>query len=363
MTDTELTVRYVLSFLVPLVAALLLTPWAGRLARRTGILDRPAENKVHLEARPYLGGLAVAGGLVLVAAVNTGLTAEVATILLGALSLSALGLVDDLRKVGPVVKVAVEIGAGLALWIAGIRAGLFGVYGLDLALTVLWVVAVTNAVNLIDNMDGLASGVAAISALAFFVIAARQGDYLVGSLALAVSGASAGFLRHNFPPAKIFLGDSGSLLLGFLLAALGLKLDVVSGSGPARAAIAVFLIGVPVFDTVLVVLARLRERRRIYVGGTDHSSHRLARRGLSARRVALATYGVQAALCLLAIWLARASDAAILFVVAGVGVVAAAGLVFFLLAAPAGTTGILDVVAAERDTLGTTAHVESHLTP
>lgn len=346
MNNTELATRYVLSFLVPLTAAITLTPWAGRFARRKGIINHPVENRYHSEAMPYLGGLAVAGGLVLVLAVTSGLTAQILTILLGAFAMLVLGLVDDWRNVRPSIKIVVEIGAGLALWLAGIRAGVFGIYGLDLAITLLWVVAVTNAVNLIDNMDGLASGVAAVVAFAFFVIAARQGEYLVASLALAVSGASMGFLRHNFPPAKIFLGDAGSLLLGFLLAALGLKLDVVSGGAPARAAIAVFLLGVPLFDTVLVVLARLRERRPIQAGGTDHSSHRLARLGLTARRVAFATYGVQAALCLLAIWLARASDTTILFVVVVVGVVAVSGLALFLRAAPPGAN-VVNMFAAD----------------
>ncbi len=334
MSVPEIVTRYVLAFLVPLFATIALTPWAARLARRKGILNHPAENRYHHEAVPYLGGLAVAGGLVLVAAVTTGLSGQILTILLGALAMMMLGFVDDWRNVRPSMKVAVEMGAGLALWLAGIRAGFFGIAGLDLALTMLWVVAVTNALNLIDNMDGLASGVAAVAGFSFFVVAARQGDYLVGSLALAVSGASSGFLRHNFPPAKIFLGDAGSLLLGFLLAALGLKLDVVSGSATARAAIAVFMLGVPLFDTALVVLARLREGRPIHAGGTDHSSHRLVRLGLSDRKVAFVTYGAQTVTCLLGIWLARASDAAIVSAVLSGGLVALAGLGLFLVAAP-----------------------------
>lgn len=142
-------------------------------------------------------------------------------------------------------------------------------------------------------MDGLASGVSAIAAFAFFVIAARRGDFLVASFALAVTGASVGFLRHNFPPARIFLGDAGSLFLGFLLAALGLKLDLVGETSFARFVIPTLVLGVPVFDTMLVVLDRFRDGRPVYRGGTDHSSHRMATLGLSHRAIALATYGLQ----------------------------------------------------------------------
>jgi UDP-GlcNAc:undecaprenyl-phosphate GlcNAc-1-phosphate transferase len=182
-------------------------------------------------------------------------------------------------------------------------------------------------------MDGLAPGVAAIAALAFFVVASDHGDYLVGSFALAVAGASLGFLRHNFPPARIFLGDAGSLMLGFLLAAIGLKLDLVGEDGLIRSAVPLLILGVPIFDMVLVILDRLRGKRPVYRGGIDHSSHRLADLGLSGRAVALSTYGVQAACCGVALWLLTVSDGtalSILFAVGAIGVTALALLLFTL---------------------------------
>ena len=178
----------------------------------------------------------MAGGLATVGVVAASTSGRLLTVLLAAAVLGGLGLIDDRGGVGPVVKIIVEVGCALALWAVGIRAGLFGLYGLDLMLTVVWVVAVTNAVNMIDNMDGLSSGLAALASLTFFLISAGNGDYLVASLAVALAGATLGFLRYNFPPASIFLGDAGTLMIGFLLAAVSLQLDLVgeTGSGPRR---------------------------------------------------------------------------------------------------------------------------------
>ena len=149
---------------LPFWLTLLLTPLAWRLAHRLGVVDHPREHKFHREATPYLGGLAVALGVLAVAAVTAGTASQVLTILAGGLAATVLGLVDDWRGVGPLVKLLVEASIGVALWMAGVRAGLFGIEALDLILTVVWVVAITNAMNLLDNMDGIAAGVAAVCA-------------------------------------------------------------------------------------------------------------------------------------------------------------------------------------------------------
>jgi UDP-GlcNAc:undecaprenyl-phosphate GlcNAc-1-phosphate transferase len=152
------------------------------------------------------------------------------------------------------------------------------------------VVTVTNAVNILDNMDGVATGVVAVAATGFFAMAAFQGDYVVASFALALAGGSLGFLVHNFPPAKVFMGDAGSLMLGFLLAVLSLKLDAATPHEIVRAVVAVLAVGVPLFDLALVILARSRGGRPIFKGGLDHAAHRLSASGLSGRHVALAAY-------------------------------------------------------------------------
>lgn len=303
MTDP---IRYVLAFMLPLIGTWLVVPSVARLAIRVGMVDHPKKDRFHTDPTPYLGGLAVAAGLALIGTVAASAQRELLVIVACGFALGAVGFVDDWRSIDPRVKLGLEAAAGAALWLVGVRAGFFGIAGLDLALTIGWIVVITNAVNLLDNMDGLCSGVIAISATTFFAIAAQRGDYLVGSFALAVAGGSLGFLRHNYPPAKIFLGDAGSLMLGFFLGSLALKLDLIGPSGPVRAGIVLLIVGVPLFDTLLVIIARLREGRIVYQGSTDHSSHRLATLGLSSSGVAVAMYVVQIGLCGVALLLAHA---------------------------------------------------------
>jgi UDP-GlcNAc:undecaprenyl-phosphate GlcNAc-1-phosphate transferase len=321
-----LPLRYSLAFGLPLLITVWATPVAARLARRAGLIDQPKDGRFNGLPIPFLGGVAVAVGLLVMGLAMSGWEREILVILACGVGLGVVGLVDDWRGVGPLAKIGFEVLAALALWFANVRAGLFGDYLLDLGLTIVWVVLVTNAINLLDNMDGLSSGVVAIAALTFFTIAASQGDFLVGSFALVIAGASLGFLRHNFPPASIFLGDAGSLMLGFLLSALALKLDLVGESGVVRSAVAALVLGVPIFDTVLVVVARLREHRPVYLGGTDHSSHRLAHRGLSTRTVAALTYSVQACCCAIALTLVDARGRVLVPAVIGVAAAATLGL-------------------------------------
>jgi len=314
---------YVAAFSVPLVVTLIVTPIAARVARRWGVLDAPGGHKVHAVAVPYLGGIAVAVGLLLVGSLAAGASGQLVVVLAGALVLACVGLLDDVWTVSPWIRLAYEVVAGVSLWAAGIRAGVFETPWLDLPVTVVWVVAVTNAFNFIDNMDGIAAGVAAASALGIAAIAGRNGDYLVTSMALAVAGAAIGFLRYNLPPARIFLGDAGSMLLGFLVASLILKLDLPVGPWPPRVLTTVLLAGVALFDLTVVVAARLRDGRPVWSGGTDHTSHRLVARGHPRARVIVVATGAQlgcsalafglyprsttiavaALLCLIAAWL------------------------------------------------------------
>jgi UDP-GlcNAc:undecaprenyl-phosphate GlcNAc-1-phosphate transferase len=333
--------RYGLAFAVPLLATVVLTPFAGRLAHRFGVLDHPGGHKTHHEATPYLGGLAVGAGLLLVATFATGANGELLTVLIGAIVLAAVGLIDDVQGVPPLLRLGYEAVAGLALWLVGIRAGVLNTPWIDLPVTVLWVVAVTNAFNFIDNMDGLAAAAAVMSALGIGAIAAHNGDYLVGSFAFAVSGAALGFLRYNFPPAKIFLGDAGSMLLGFLVAALTLNLDLPVGAAAPRALSTVLLAAVPLFDLTLVVVARLGGHRPVYQGGTDHLSHRLAAAGVSRRTIVLMVAGAQAACSALAFVVYRQPQPVVLGVGAAVLVIWLGLLVTLLrMPAPAGAADL-----------------------
>jgi UDP-GlcNAc:undecaprenyl-phosphate GlcNAc-1-phosphate transferase len=339
------TARYALAFVAPFATTLLLTPLVARAARRLGFMAHPMEGRFHSTATPYLGGLAMAGGLVVVAQLVTGPAGQMAVVLLGGLVMVCLGFLDDWRRVGPVVKVTVEASVGVACWIAGIRAGVFGIEALDLLLTVAWFVVVTNALNLLDNMDGVAAGVVAIASIGLFAIAAGQGEFLVGSLAIALTGTSLAFLRYNFPPARIFMGDAGSLPIGFLLAALCAKLDLVGPNNVVRAVIPILILAVPLFDMTLVVISRLRERVPVYQGGIDHSAHRLTARGYSGRAVALAAYAAQAACSSLALWLARSPDRTVLIVAVLAGLASSLVMAELLRISPP-----VGVIAAKRQT-------------
>ena len=271
-----------------LALSLVLVPVALGVALRFGLLDHPGPAKSHAKAVPYLGGAAIVVSFaVVVVAGNvvdpppSGLGQLAGFLGLGVL-LAVVGLVDDLGNgLSPWFRLVIELGAGLGVWWLGISPHLAGVpKPMDALITVLWVIGITNAFNLLDNMDGLSAGVAIIAALAIFGVALLQQRYLVSALALALAGCASGFLRANFHPAKIYMGDAGSLFLGFILAVLLLKLRA---NAPTRVPVAVILAipGVAIFDTTLVSASRLAHRISPFQGGRDHTSHRLVRLGLS----------------------------------------------------------------------------------
>ena len=257
---------------------------------------------------------------------TAGSSGQLIVVVAGAIVLGIVGMLDDVSPVSPWIRLAYEVVASIALWLVGIRAGVFDTAWIDLPLTILWVVSVTNAFNFIDNMDGIAAGVAAAAALGIAAIAVSEGDFLVASLSLATAGAAVGFLRYNVPPARIFLGDAGSMLLGFLIAALILHVDLPVGPWEPRVLSTVLLAGVPLFDLSVVVIARLREGRPLWRGSTDHTSHRLAAGGRSRRHVLLVSALAQLACSVLAYVVYQQRES----VVVGVGVAVAVGWLFLL---------------------------------
>lgn len=271
---------YVAVFGAALGLSLGLTPLALRFARRRDILDHPGGHKSHDQAVPYLGGLAMAGAFVLVIVIAAAYLRppsgfrELVVILVSALGLALVGFIDDLRGLGVSVRLAAQAAAGTMLWTIGSGVQLFETGWLNLLLTLVWVIGITNAFNLLDNMDGLSAGVAAITALSLFTIAAVNGQILVGALALALAGCAAGFLKQNFHPATIYMGDAGSLFLGFLLAAIAIRLRFEAPTYQTFL-VPITALGVPILDTTLVTVTRLLHGRSPLTGGRDHVSHRL----------------------------------------------------------------------------------------
>jgi UDP-GlcNAc:undecaprenyl-phosphate GlcNAc-1-phosphate transferase len=293
-----------------LAAVLFLTPFALVVARRLDILDHPVGHKAQECPVPYLGGASIVlafSAAVLAAALirppTSGLGELAVLVGLGS-GLSVLGLVDDLRGLGPWLRLALEIAAGVGVWWTGTATQLTVHRPVDAVFTVLWVVLVTNSFNLLDNMDGLSAGVAAIASVAFFVVAYLNGQFLVATLAIALAGCAAGFLRHNFHPARIYMGDAGSLFIGFLLSVLALRLRTHMATR-ITFLVPVVILGVALFDTALVVTNRLIHRRSPISGGRDHSSHRLTFVGIPVPMSVSIIYAAAVALGWLGIVMSR----------------------------------------------------------
>src|SRR5712675_1026804 len=290
-----------LAFIIALLASLLLTAPVRALALRVGMVDLPGPRKVHLQPIPLLGGLAMYAGVVLgvLFLFNGPARAQIAGILAGATLIAAVGILDDRGLLHHQVKlfIGMPLAAGILL-LSGIRAQVFstmigGPNGdlLDIALTVVWVVGITASFSVLDHMDGLCAGIAAMASAFFALLAYLNGQILVTVLAAAVLGAATGFLRWNFKPAKIFMGDGGAMFLGFLMATLGLKLRLSNGSHAAALLAPLLILGVTIFDTTLVTISRARRGLLPFAApGKDHAAHRLANLGLGQHGAVLTMY-------------------------------------------------------------------------
>ena len=278
-------IQYLAVFLSSAMFCLFLVPLAIRLSWRIGSLDHPGGHKRQSSPVPYLGGVAI----VLAFSVATMVASlirppnaghrELNVILAIALILAAVGLLDDLKDLSPWVRILVEISCGIVVWNLGVGVSLTGLNLVDYGLTILWVVGITNAFNLLDNMDGLAAGVASIACASYFAIAVTDDQGFVATLAAGVIGCAVGFLRSNRYPARIYMGDGGALFLGFLVAYLGLKLKV-AGDGYQTFLVPLLVCLIAILDTTVVVVSRLRSGKSPFQGGRDHISHRLVSIGL-----------------------------------------------------------------------------------
>ena len=285
--------------LVAFAVVVLLTPAVGGMARRLGIVDAPGGRRVNQLPVPRLGGLALFLGLLVPALAFLHGSHENRGLLLGAAVAVTVGIVDDFRGLPWYAKLAGQgaaaaVPAGFGVWVDRFTFPFVGVHTLPstvgIPVTILWIVAIMNMVNFLDGLDGLAAGVAAIAGLTFSVIALSLGKVDAAVLSAIVFGACVGFLRHNFYPARIFMGDSGALLLGYVLAAVS-----VQGLLKTAATVALFfpllVLAVPIVDTTFVVVRRLKHGERVFEADQAHLHHRFLRRGFSQRRSALTIWG------------------------------------------------------------------------
>lgn len=283
----------VVSALVSLVGTWLAVPLFGRL----GLVDRPAPGKVHRRAVPRLGGVCIFVGFVSALLWWGPVTPAAWAVLLGGTLVLVVGVLDDVWGVSAVVKLGALVVVTGLLYRSGVRLTLTTVVWVDVPLTFLWMVGLVSAMNALDHMDGLAAGVSLVAALMFFFVGAQTHQYSWAHLSAALVGALAGFLVFNFPPARIFMGDSGAFFLGYTLAAMG----VMGGwsTNPLKAAIIpVLILSVPIFDFTYVLASRYLSGttsgllEAITYRGTDHLGHRLSRFGWPPRLVALFVYFV-----------------------------------------------------------------------
>lgn len=303
------------------------TPLARQVAIKAGFIANPKADRAHTEPTALMGGLAIYGAaivaLVLIMFVsaligNIFRLSELAVIIIAASVMAAVGLWDDRRPLSPKVKLVVQVIPALMVYLAGVgvRLPLSGLEPewrevINFLVSIGWLLFITNAVNYSDNADGVAVMTSATCSAIFLLIAVLNGQQLVSILAAAVLGASLGFARYNLPLPRstIFMGDSGSLFLGFLLAVLGIKIRIPGNAPEITWLVPIIVLALPIFDTLLVYISRKRRGISFFQGGIDHTTHRLSRLGLDKLSVALAVSLFNGAFGLVAIFITQASRA------------------------------------------------------
>jgi UDP-GlcNAc:undecaprenyl-phosphate/decaprenyl-phosphate GlcNAc-1-phosphate transferase len=306
--------RHLILIAVAVVVTVAVTPLVRRLSLRYGLVDHPGGRKVHTEPISRLGGVAIFAGVAASIAAqvigerwfgwNGGFIDDVSAganllgVLIGLIMMFAVGLVDDLYDLSPGIKFSGQIVAAAVVAASGLRieyigdpfgGGLVLLGLLAIPVTILYLVGFANVINLIDGLDGLAAGVSAIAATSLMLLAIQGNRFDAAAIAAAVIGACIGFLRFNFNPASIFMGDSGAMFLGFTLATVSL-LGVMKTTAAIALAVPLLIIGVPIFDTASAIIRRLRHKRPIQEADKGHIHHRLLGRGFDQRQTVLIIY-------------------------------------------------------------------------
>ena len=312
--------EYFLLFVITYALVGVLTPVMRKIAIANQILDMPTSlHKSHTKAVPYLGGVAILIGVTLVsylALAFSNFTVSnflLATSVLGpALAMGLIGLWDDLKNLPPLPRFIGQSVAGLvvaaALVLGSNVANPTGSTFADVLITVIWVVGICNSINFFDNLDGGAAGTAAISAIFLTYLAINSGQAFVAALSIVVAGATLGFLIWNRAPARIYMGDAGALFLGVLLATLTIRLNPDTQTSIGSFATPILLLAIPILDTTVAVLSRLRRGVSPFLGGKDHLSHRLVRAGLSRKMAAIALWLLSATFAFFAVILTILSE-------------------------------------------------------
>jgi len=331
--------QYLLIFITALILALIFTPAAIKIAPKIGAIDIPKDNRrMHTKAMPRFGGMAIYIGTIVSMLLFLPIDTSLMGIIAGGTLIFIVGIVDDLKGMPAKVKLAFQIICAFILFQFSVRISFIGnpfsegyyyfPWIVSLIVTVIWIVGITNTINLIDGLDGLAAGVAFIASISIAYTAYIHGRVEVSMAMLAIAGGALGFLPFNFNPAKIFMGDGGSLFLGFMLAALSVISPMKSATMLATV-VPVLVLGLPIFDTAFAILRRLINKRPIMEADKGHLHHRIMAAGLGQRRTVLTLYGISGVMGVAAILISRD-----LFIESALLVIIAATFIYVFLTDP-----------------------------
>ncbi|AIF53812.1 glycosyltransferase family 4 protein [Pelosinus sp. UFO1] len=313
---------YIVAFTVALAVAYFVTPRVKDLAIKVGALDAPDARKVHTRPIPRMGGLAIYAAFVLAVLASMYVSREIMGLLVGGTVILIVGIIDDLKPLPARVKLLGQIVAASVLvmfdirieWLTNPFGDMLYVEYLSIPLTILWVVGLTNTVNLIDGLDGLAAGVSTIASVTILLVALQQNFWTVAVLTAALAGSALGFLQHNFNPAKIFMGDTGSMFLGYMLAAISI-LGAVKSAATIALIVPIVALGLPILDTAFAIIRRYMSGRPIFKPDKGHLHHRLLEMGLTQKQAVLLMYVISGCLGLSAIALTEVNKSLGAFIV------------------------------------------------
>ena len=316
-------VKWLFLFVFSFIIAFLSTKVIGRIAAKLKILDHPNERKIHKKPIPLLGGLAIFGSYVATIIFNFNFSRELKGVVIGGTIILIIGLVDDIKHIPATWKLISQVLASSILILYGVKLSFlpstwWGNAG-EVLLTVIWVVGITNAVNFFDGMDGLATGLTVIGSLSFFIVAEITGQSYLGFLTIALAGSCLGFLKFNFKPASIFLGDAGSTFLGFTLAGIAVMGGWAEKNPKVALSLPIIILSVFIFDMIYITIARVWDGRVrnfkewIEYTGKDHLHHRLLTLGFNETQTVLLIYLIAACLGIGGINLIATEDLKIYF--------------------------------------------------
>jgi len=294
---------YLVAFIIALATAYFITPYVKELAIWAGAMDAPNARKVHTTPIPRMGGLAIYAGFVLAVLASIHVNQQILGLLLGGTVILVVGIIDDLQQLPARVKLLGQIAAAAVLilfdvrieWITNPFGDMLFLDYLSIPITILWVVGLTNTMNLIDGLDGLAAGVSTIAAVTILLVALQQNFWIVAILTAALAGSALGFLHYNFNPAKIFMGDTGSMFLGYMLAAVSV-IGTVKSAATIALVVPIVALGLPIMDTAFAIIRRYTNGQPIFKPDKGHLHHRLLAMGMSQKQAVLLMYMISGCL-------------------------------------------------------------------